>query len=51
MTHHDDDMRVIEPEAEVYNATLVKRVDLTEDLGYFGVRFDGDVTPSNPAST
>ena len=45
MTHHDSDTRVIESDAEVYNSTLVKRVDLTEDLAYFWVKFDGEPTP------
>jgi ferredoxin/flavodoxin---NADP+ reductase len=40
--------RVIEPEHEVYNASLVKRVDETESLGYFWVRFDGEPTPFEP---
>jgi ferredoxin--NADP+ reductase len=40
-----EDSRVIEPEADVYNATLVKRVDLTDDLAYFWVRMDGPGTP------
>ncbi len=39
------DTRVIEPDADVYNATLVRRVDLTDDLASFWVRFDGDPTP------
>ena len=45
MIPSDDDTRVIEPEAEAYNATLVKRVDLTDDLAYFWVKFDGEATP------
>ena len=45
MTHHDSDTRVIERDAEVYNSTLVKRVDLTDDLAYFWVKFDGEPTP------
>ena len=40
--------RVIEPEHEVYNASLVKRVDETESLAYFWVRFDGEPTPFEP---
>jgi len=40
--------RVIEPEHEVYNASLVKRVDETESLAYFWVRFDGQPTPFEP---
>ena len=45
MIDHDQEERVIEPDADVYNATLVRRVDLTADLGYFWVRMDGDATP------
>ena len=45
---HIEDTRVIEPEAEQYNATLVRRVDQTDDLGYFWVRFDGEPTPFEP---
>jgi len=41
----DDDTRVIEPEAETYNATLVRRVDLTAELAYFWVKMDGHATP------
>jgi ferredoxin-NADP reductase len=37
--------RVILPDAEQYNASLVARTDETESLGYFTVRFDGDATP------
>jgi ferredoxin--NADP+ reductase len=40
-----DDPRVIEPAAEQYNATLIRRVDENESLAYFWVRFDGDPTP------
>ena len=35
----------IEPDAPVYNASLVRRVDETESLAYFWVRFDGEPTP------
>ena len=45
MTHHQTDTRVIEPDHESYNATLVRRVDDTEDLAAFWVRFDGEPTP------
>ncbi len=45
MTHHHTDTRVIEPEHESYNATLVKRVDDTEDLASFWIRFDNEPTP------
>jgi ferredoxin-NADP reductase len=37
--------RTIEPAAEAYNASLVARIDETESLGYFTVKFDGDPTP------
>jgi ferredoxin-NADP reductase len=40
--------RVVETEHEVYNASLVKRVDETESLGYFWVRFDNEPTPFQP---
>jgi ferredoxin-NADP reductase len=40
--------RVIEAENPVYNASLVKRVDETESLGYFWVRFDNEPTPFEP---
>ncbi len=45
LAHPDDDPRVIEPEADSYNATLVRREDLTSELAYFWVRMDGDATP------
>jgi ferredoxin/flavodoxin---NADP+ reductase len=48
MTHHHQDVRVIEAEHDSYNATLVKRVDETDDLAYFWVRFDGEPTPFEP---
>ena len=37
--------RVIDPAAEVYNARLIRRVEETESLAYFWVRFDGEPTP------
>ena len=40
--------RVIEAENDVYNASLVRREDETESLGYFWVRFDGEPTPFEP---
>ncbi len=43
--------RVIEPDNVVYNASLVRREDMTESLAYFWVRFDGEPTRSRPAST
>ncbi len=36
---------VIDPDAPQYNATLVRRDDQHESLGYFWVRMDGDPTP------
>ncbi|MCI0584253.1 MAG: FAD-binding oxidoreductase [Chloroflexi bacterium] len=39
------DERVIVPDAPQYNASLVERVDETESLGYFIVKFDGAATP------
>lgn len=43
---HDE--RVIEPVAPQYNATLVRRVDHTDDLAYFWVKFDGEPVPFEP---
>jgi ferredoxin-NADP reductase len=40
--------RTIDPDAEVYNASLVRREDETDSLAYFWVRFDGDPTPFLP---
>ena len=40
-----DDTRVIDPAAEQYNATLIRRVDENDSLAYFWIRFDGDPTP------
>jgi ferredoxin--NADP+ reductase len=40
--------RTIDPAAEVYNASLVRREDETDSLAYFWVRFDGDPTPFSP---
>ncbi len=48
MTQTYDDTRVIETAAESYNATLVRREDLTRDLASFWVRFDGPATPFEP---
>jgi ferredoxin-NADP reductase len=41
----DVDVPAIQPDAPQYNASLVGRVDETESLGYFLVKFDGDATP------
>jgi ferredoxin-NADP reductase len=40
--------RTIDQDAEVYNASLVRREDETDSLAYFWVRFDGDPTPFVP---
>jgi ferredoxin--NADP+ reductase len=48
MTHHAEDTRVIAADAEQYNATLVRRVDQTDDLASFWVKFDGPHTPFEP---
>lgn len=42
------DDRVISLESEQYNATLVRRVDQTDDLAYFWVRFSGEPVPFEP---
>jgi ferredoxin-NADP reductase len=43
-----DDTRVIETDNEQYNARLIRRVDHTDDLATFWVRFDGEPTPFEP---
>ena len=48
MSQHDDDDRVIDTSADVYNATLVRREELTTDLAYFWVRMDGEPIPFEP---
>jgi ferredoxin-NADP reductase len=48
MTDLAEEPRVIESDAPIYNARLVRRVDETESLGYFWVRFDGEPTPFEP---
>lgn len=45
MTETPTAPRVIDPEAPVYNARLVRREDMTESLASFWVRFDVDPTP------
>ena len=42
------DERVVAPDDERYNATLIRRVEQTHDLATFWVRFDGDPTPFEP---
>jgi ferredoxin/flavodoxin---NADP+ reductase len=44
----DPDERAIDADAPQYNATLTKRVDLTPDLGYFWVKFEGPPTHFEP---
>jgi ferredoxin--NADP+ reductase len=48
VTEHHDDSRVIEPDAEAYNSTLVRRENLTHDLASFWVKLDGDAVPFEP---
>jgi ferredoxin--NADP+ reductase len=48
MTELAADPRIVEAEAPQYNASLVRREDMTESLGYFWVRFDGEPTPFEP---
>jgi ferredoxin--NADP+ reductase len=43
-----DDRRVIDTFADIYNATLVHREDLTDDLAYFRIKVDGPATPFVP---
>jgi ferredoxin--NADP+ reductase len=48
MTHHVEDTRVIEPAASIYNATLVRREDQTDDLASFWVKLDGEPVHFEP---
>jgi ferredoxin/flavodoxin---NADP+ reductase len=48
VTSQEEDTRVIEQEADAYNATLVRRSDLTSDLASFWVKLDGPATPFEP---
>ncbi len=43
-----NDDRVIEASAPQYNATLVRRVDHTDDLAYFWVKLDGEPIAFEP---
>jgi ferredoxin-NADP reductase len=43
-----DDARVVASDAPLYNATLVRRVDHTDTLAQFWVKFDEDPTPFEP---
>ncbi len=42
------DTRVIDGESEQYNAELIRRVDETDDLGYFWVRLNGEPVSFEP---
>jgi ferredoxin-NADP reductase len=44
----DQDEREISLESDHYNARLVRRVDETDDLAYFWVKYDGDPVPFAP---
>jgi ferredoxin--NADP+ reductase len=48
VTTNVEDTRVIERDAESYNATLVRREDLTDELAYFWVKMDGPAIPFEP---
>ena len=48
MTDLAEDPRLVEADAPIYNARLVRRVDETESLAYFWVRFEGEPTPFEP---
>ena len=48
MTHHHRDPRLIAPDSEQYTARLVRRVDETDDLAYFWVRYEGPAVPFVP---
>ena len=48
MTDLAADPRVIDAEAPQYNARLIRRIDETDSLAYFFVRFDGEPTPFEP---
>jgi ferredoxin/flavodoxin---NADP+ reductase len=48
MTEHEHDGREIDAHADAYNARLVRRIDQTDDLAYFWVRFDGEPVPFQP---
>ncbi len=48
MTDLPADTRVIQAEADQYNARLVTRADQSADLAYFWVRFDGEPVPFEP---
>ncbi len=48
MTEHNHDGREIQAVAESYNARLVRRVDQTDELACFWVRFEGQPTRFEP---
>jgi ferredoxin--NADP+ reductase len=45
MTHHDRDRRVIAVDAPEYNATIVERIDHTDELASFWIMLDGAPVP------
>ena len=45
MTELATDPRVVDPDAPVYNARLIRRQDENDSLAYFWVRFEGEPTP------
>ena len=48
MSEFEDDDREIESRHEQYNARLIRRVDQTDNLATFWVKFDGEPTPFEP---
>jgi ferredoxin--NADP+ reductase len=48
MTELPIDLRAIQPVAEQYNARLVRRVDQTDDLAHFWVKYEGEPVPFEP---
>jgi ferredoxin-NADP reductase len=48
MTEQLLDERQIHPAAEQYNARLVRRIDQTDDLAYFWVKYYGEPVPFEP---
>jgi len=48
MTERPIDPRAIQPAAEQYNARLVRRVDQTDDLAHFWVKYEGGPVPFEP---
>jgi ferredoxin-NADP reductase len=48
MTELPIDLRAIQPVAEQYNARLVRRVEQTDDLAHFWVKYEGEAVPFEP---